>query len=223
MRAVVKKVMVREFMLAVRSLSQVTNPLYFFTITIILFPLSMSPDSDVMQVVAPGIVWMAALFSIILSIDRIFVQDIEDGIIEQWLLSQHNFSFLIVIKILSHWLLNVVPLILLSPLFALLFNLSAQQTSILALSLLLGTPTILLIAALAAAFTATTDNKGMLMALIVFPVIIPVIIFGAGCLIYASQLQVVLGLLALLAAILLLALIGLPFAIASALRISLAY
>ena len=221
MRHAIGRVIHREFMLAARNVSQVINPLFFFIITIVLFPLSLPVDVGVLQTVAPGIVWMAALFAILLSIDRLFLQDVTDGIFEQWLLSPHSFSLLLLAKIICHWCINILPLIILTPLVALMLQLTMHQALILAGSLLLGTPILLLLTALAAAFTVSEGNKGVLMALIVFPLVIPVIIFGAGSLVYAGQSEVVMGLFALLGALLIITLIALPIAISSALRINL--
>lgn len=215
------KIIQREMLIAGRKFSQVVNGWLFFVMTFILFPLCLSPDPLLIKMVSPVIFWVAILFVCLLSVERIFASDFDNGILEQWLLLPYSFTLITLVKLISHWLVSVLPLIVIMPLFALLIGLNWHQSLVLMITMLLATPVILMLCALASAFTLQCGNRGVLMALLVFPAIIPVIIFGAGCLHAAIEGQAVNGLLALLAAILLLAIVSLPFAVSAALRISL--
>jgi len=187
----------------------------------VFFPLTMPADAALLRTIAPGLVWIAMLLSMLLSADRLFQQDYDDGIIEQWLVSGYPVSLFVVAKILMHWLINMLPMLLLSPLLAILFSLNTYETVILMLSLICGTPTILFLCALAASFSTGLKQKGVLMALILLPLTIPVMIFGSAAIIAAMQGLAVQGYLALLLAISLIAAGFLPFAIAGVIRISL--
>lgn len=211
----------RELLIHVRQLKMMLNVALFFVMLIVFFPLTMPPEAHLMRAAAPGLVWMAMLLSLLLSADRIFLADYEQGVIEQWLVSGQSLTVLVGAKVMVHWLINVLPVLLLCPLIAVLFSLSVWEALMLALSLLCGTPAILFLCALAAVFAVGANLRGALMALILLPLTVPVMIFGAATLTMAMQGLEVSGYLALLAAISVLAAGLLPFAIAAVIRISL--
>lgn len=218
---VITNILKRESLIACRRISQLSNGWLFFLLFFLLFPLCLRPDPLLLQTITPVLYWVAMLIAILLSIERVFTDDYQNGILEHWMMQPYSFTLLISIKLFSHWLVSCLPLVLFSPLLALLFNFSMYQAFITALALLIATPTMVLLCALASAFTLQQGNRGILMALVVFPCLIPVLIFGAGCIAAVINGQEVASLLALLAAISLIALSGLPFAISAALRISL--
>ncbi len=211
----------REILLHLRQLKLIINSCLFFLMIIVFFPLTMTPDANLLRTVAPGLVWIAMLLSLFLSAERLFQQDYDDGVIEQWLVSGYPISLLVGAKTLIHWLLNLLPMLIFCPFLAILFKLNTHETLILMLSLICGTPTILLLCALAAAFGAGFQQKGVLMALILLPLTIPVMIFGSGTLIAAMQGLPVQGYLALLLAMSIVSSTVLPFAIAGVIRINL--
>lgn len=211
----------RELLIHVRQLKMMLNVALFFVMLMVFFPLSMPPEAHLMRAVAPGLVWMALLLSLLLSADRIFLADYEHGVIEQWLVSGESLTLLVGAKVMVHWLINVLPVLLLCPLIALLFSLTPWETLILVLSVIFGTPAILFLCALAAVFAVGSNLRGALMALVLLPLTVPVMIFGAATLNLAMQGLEVSGYLALLAAFSILAAGFLPFAIAAVIRISL--
>ncbi|WED41791.1 heme exporter protein CcmB [Legionella cardiaca] len=209
----------REVLLHLRQPRLLLHASLFFLMVTVFFPLTMPPEASMMRVVAPGIVWIAMLLAMLLSSVGLFQQDHEDGVIEQWLISGYPLSLIITAKLLVHWLLNLLPMLIFCPLLAVLFNLTAYETVILMLSLIVGTPAILFLCGLAAAFSA---GKGVLMALVLLPLTVPIMIFGSGSLAAVMQGFSVSGFITLLTAVSLLASAFLPFAIAAVIRISLA-
>ena len=166
-------------------------------------------------------VWIAALLAFFLSSDRLFQQDYDDGVIEQWLVSGHFLSLFIAAKVLVHWVVNLLPMLIFCPVLALLFNLNAHEMLIMMVSLLCGTPAIIFLCALAAAFSTGLKQKGMVMALILMPLTIPVMIFGSGAVNAALQDLPVQGYVAIMLAISIIATSCLPFAISAVVRIGL--
>ncbi len=211
----------RELLLHLRQLRLIVNSCLFFLMIVVFFPLTMTPDVTLLRTIAPGLVWIAMLLALFLSSERLFQQDYDDGVMEQWLVSGLPISLMVGAKVLIHWLLNLLPMLLFCPFLAILFRLSLHETLILMLSLICGTPSILLLCALAAAFASGFQQKGVLMALILLPLTIPVMIFGSGTLIAAMQGLPVQGYLALLLAMSLFTSTLLPFAIAGVIRINL--
>jgi len=211
----------RELLLHLRQLRLIINSCLFFLMIVVFFPLTMTPDVALLRTIAPGLVWIAMLLALFLSSERLFQQDYDDGVIEQWLVSGLPISVMVGAKVLIHWLLNLLPMLLFCPFLAILFRLSVHETVILMLSLICGTPSILLLCGLAAAFASGFQQKGILMALILLPLTIPVMIFGSGTLIAAMQGLPVQGYLALLLAMSLFTSTLLPFAIAGVIRINL--
>ena len=212
----------REMLLHLRQARLIINSCLFFLMIVVFFPLTMSANARLLHTIAPGIVWIAMLLALFLSSERLFQQDYDDGVIEQWLVSGYPISIMVSAKILIHWLLNLIPMLIFSPLLAILFKLNAYETFVLVLSLICGTPAIFFLCALAAAFGAGLQQKGMLMGLILLPLTIPVMIFGSGTITAAIQELPVNGYLALLLAMSVTAAGLLPFAVAGVIRVGLA-
>ncbi len=210
----------RDMLLAFRRRQDLANPLVFFVIAVSLFPLGVSPEKSFLAEAGAGIVWVAALLATLLSLDGLFRSDFEDGSLEQLVLSPSPLYAIVLAKILVHWLVTGLPLILLSPILGLMMYLSSDQIVLLGLTLLLGTPVLSLVGAIGAALTVGLRVGGVLISLLVLPLYIPVLIFGAGTVNAAASGLSVAGYLALLGAFFMLALVLAPLAAAAALRIS---
>ncbi|MDP3704402.1 MAG: heme exporter protein CcmB [Legionellaceae bacterium] len=216
-----KRQVAREMLMHVRELRLCINSCLFFLMIVVFFPLTMPPDVVLFRMIAPGLVWIAMLFALFLSAERLFQQDYDDGVIEQWLVSGYPLSVMILAKMVVHWLLNLLPMLIFCPILALLLGLNYHETIVLMLSLICGTPTILAFCAMAAAFSTGLKQKGVLMALILLPLTIPVMILGSAAITAAMHDISVTGYLALLLAMSCIAVTFLPFAIAGIVRISL--
>lgn len=210
----------RELIIQIRQLRYLVNSCLFFMMILFIFPLTIKPDPILMKTIAPGLVWMAFLLSLLLSSERLFQHDYEQGVIEQWLVSGQSLSLIIAAKTMAHWLLNIVSVLVLCPLIALVFSLNAWELFVLVISLLCGTPALLFLCALAASFGVGVNQKGALMALILLPLTLPILIFGSGTLNIAMQGAPISGNCALLLAFSLLTACFLPLAIAGVVRIS---
>jgi heme exporter protein B len=210
----------RDFTLAARNKSEWMNPLLFFVFAAVLFPLGIGPDTVILKQIAPGIIWVVALLAALLSLDTIFRADYEDGSLEQLTLSPYPFAVLVLGKIVVHWLLTGLPLILLSPLLATFFHLDFDATLILMQTLLLGTPVLSLVGAIGSALTVGLKRGSMLISLLVLPLYVPVLIFGANAVAASTAGLDISGHLMLIAALLALALTLAPLATAAALRAS---
>lgn len=211
----------RELLLHLRQPKLLVQASLFFLMVSLFFPLTMPADQEILSIVAPGLIWIAMLLSMLLTSVNLFQQDYEDGVVEQWIISGYPLSIISAAKLLIHWLINLLPLLIFCPLLALLFHFTWHELGVLILSLILGTPAILFLCGLATAFSAGMQQKGVLMALILLPLTIPVLIFGSGTLTAAMHSLPVAGYLALLAALSILAAGFLPFAIAAVIRLSL--
>ena len=211
----------RELRIAMRKQAEILNPLWFFLIVITLFPLVVGPDPNLLGKIAGGVAWVAALLSALLSFERLFRDDFVDGSLEQLMLMAQPLAITALAKVIAHWLLTGVPLILLSPIAALLLSLEMSIWWALALTLLLGTPILSCLGAIGVALTVGLRKGGVLLSLIILPLFIPVLIFSASVLDAATLNLPYHGQLAILGAILAAALTFSPFAIAAALRISL--
>jgi heme exporter protein B len=210
----------RELMLAMSSPGKMVNPLMFFVIAVSLFPLSGRLDQAVLGTIAPGVIWVTALLAVMLSMESLFRSDYDDGSLEQLLLSPQPLYFQLLVKVLGHWLVTGLPLVVVAPLLGLLLNLPSPGYVPLLLGLLLGTPTLSMIAAIGTALTVGLARSGLLLAVLVLPLSIPVLVFGAGLVDTALNGLPLLGLLAVLGALLVAALSFAPLAIGAALRIS---
>ncbi len=213
-------ILLRDLRLAARRRIEVLLPLVFFLVASSLFPFGVGPEPQTLREIAPGIVWVCALLSAMLSLTSLYGGDHADGTLEQMLLSKRSLSLLVTGKALAHWLLTGVPLLLLAPLLGLLFGMSSASIGVLTLGLLLGTPVLSLLGGIGAALTLGLRNGGVLVLLLVLPLCIPVLIFGAGAVTAVEAGLSAQGHLSLLAALLLLCLLGAPLATAAALKIS---
>lgn len=211
----------REVSLALRQKGEVLTPLVFFVVIASLFPLGIGPESALLLRMAPGVLWVSALLAAMLSLQRLFASDYADGSLEQMALSATPLGLLVAAKALSHFLLSGLPLVLMAPVLGLQFGLEGRALGILMLSLLLGTPTLSLIGSIGAALTLGVRGAGVLLSLLILPLYIPVLIFGAGA-VEADAAGLGAGAnLSLLAALLVLSVFFAPLATTAALRISL--
>ena len=211
----------RDLLLALRRKSEVLTGVFFFVVVASLFPLAIGPDFKILRLIAPGILWVGALLASMLVLARLFEADYQDGSLEQMLLSPQPLGVLVSAKIAAHWILCGLPLVVLSPVLALQFDLATDAMAVLALSLFIGTPVLSLIGSIGAALTLGLRGGGVLLSLLVLPLFVPVLVFGAG----AVEAQAA-GLgaqahLSILLAILLPALVFSPWACAVALKIAL--
>jgi len=211
----------RDVLLALRRRTDVLTAIFFFVIVVSLFPLGIGPEPALLKKIAPGVLWVAALLATLLGLPRLFQADYLDGTLEQMALSPSPLALLIAGKMLAHWLLCGLPLVLLAPVLGLQFGLDAASLGMLSLSLLLGTPLLSLIGATGAALTLGVRGGGVLLAVLVLPLYIPTLIFGAGAVVAQSAGLGVEGHLSLLAALLALAVFFAPWATTAALRIAL--
>ncbi len=212
--------MMRDMRLALRSRHELANPLIFFVLVVTLFPLAVMPTPERLQEMAPGVIWVAALLSVLLSLDRLFKQDYEDGSLDQLMLSPNPLMILVLAKVAAHWLLTGLPLVIIAPLLGVFMALPDEGLVVLIISLLLGTPVLSLVGAIGVSLTVAVNRGGVLLSLIILPLYIPVLIFGANAIDVASDGMSVRGQLYFLAAVLVLALSLAPLATAVALRIT---
>ena len=210
-----------DLRLAYRNKSALLNPLLFFIMVAVLFAFGVGPESTVLSTLAPGIIWVAALLSSLLALDHLFREDFENGSLEQLSLSPHPNSVLVLAKIIVHWLVTGLPLIVISPLIGMMMQLPGQAYPIMLLSLLLGTPALSLIGAVGVGLTAGIKRSGLLLSLLVIPLFIPILIFGASAVQAAAVGLGASGQLYLLAAFSMMSLVLSPFAVSAAIRISL--
>ena len=211
----------RELTIAFRRPAEILNPLWFFLIVITLFPLLMGPNPELLGKIASGIAWVAALLSALLSFERLFRDDYLDGSLEQLMLLPVGLPQVALAKVIAHWLLTGLPLILLSPIAAILLSLEAHVWWALVLTLLLGTPILSCLGAIGVALTVGLRKGGTLLSLLILPLFLPVLIFATAVLEAATINMNYSGQLAIIGAILAITLTFSPFAIAGALRISL--
>ena len=211
----------RDLKLAFRSKAELGVQLLFYVIVVTLFPLGIGPEPGTLRALGPGVLWVAALLASLLALPRLFASDFADGSLEQIALSPYPLPALVSGKILAHWLATGAPLVALSPLLALEFGLRGDETMVLVTGLLVGTPTLSLLGAIGAALTLGVRAGGALLALLILPLYVPVLIFGAGA---VEALRAGLGAgpqMSILAAALLAAGVGAPLAAAAAIRIAL--
>jgi heme exporter protein B len=213
-------VVYRDLLLALRRPSDAATALLFFVIVASLFPLGIGAEPNLLRAIAPGVIWVAALLSTLLSLGRLFASDHADGTLEQLMLGAAPLGVVAAAKALAHWLLSGLPLVLIAPLIALQYDLPAALYGVLCVSLLLGTPVLSLIGAIGAALTLGLRGGGVLLSLLVLPLYVPVLIMGAGSVEMAAAGLAPDGQLLLLGALLAVAVAFAPWAIAAALRIS---
>ena len=221
MLSVITAVIGRDLKLAMRRQADIVSALFFFIIVVSLFPLGIGPEPDLLRKLAPGVLWVAALLATMLSLPRLFADDYRDGTLEQLALAPHPLGLVVLGKVIAHWLVSGLPLALLAPVLGIQFDLGNDALLILTLAILVGTPALSGIGGIGAALTLGLRGGGVLLSLLVLPLYIPVLIFGAG-----AVDATVSGLggeahLSLLAAITFAALGFAPWAAAAALKIAL--
>lgn len=221
MIAVLRYVIQRELTLAMRRPQEVLTTLFFFVIVTSLFPLGVSPEMEVLRGIAPGVLWVAALLATMLSLSRLFSADWQDGTLEQMLIAPSPLPVIVLGKVIAHWLLTGLPVVIVSPLLGLLLGMSGEPLQMLMLGLLLGTPVLSLIGAIGAALTLGVRGGGVLLSLLIIPLYVPVLIFGTGAVGGVINGMGAEAQLSLLGAFLLVSLGFAPLAAAAALRISL--
>ena len=220
MLAAARTIVYRDLLLALRRRSDVATALLFFVIVASLFPLGIGAEPNLLRAIAPGVIWVAALLSSMLSLGRLFAADYADGTLEQIVIGAAPLSVVVAAKAFAHWLVSGLPLVVIAPVLALQYDVAASLYPVLALSLLLGTPVLSMIGAIGAALTLGLRGGGVLLSLLVLPLYVPVLIIGAGSVEMASAGLGGQGQLLLLGAMLVVAVAFAPWAIAAALRIS---
>ena len=213
-------VLKRDLQVAFRHHNDIFNPLMFFFIVVSLFPLGIGPEPQVLARIAPGIIWVAALLSAMLSLERLFKTDYADGSLEQMMLCPQPLSLMVLAKVLAHWIVTGVPLIVASPLLATLLHLESNSYGALMSTLALGTPVLSLLGAIGAALTVGLRKGGVLISLLILPLYIPVLIFATSAIDAAGMNLPYTGHLSILAAMLVGALVLAPVAIGASLRVS---
>ncbi len=211
----------RDLLVVMRRKSEVLTALFFFVIVSSLFPLGIGPEPALLRKIAPGVLWVGALLATMLGLQRMFAADHADGTLEQMAISPTPLVGLVVGKIAAHWLVSGLPLVLMAPILGLQFDLDAGALGVLMLALLLGTPVLSLIGAIGAALTLGVRGGGVLLSLLVLPLYVPVLIFGAGAVESHIAGLGADGHLSLLAALLALSVFFAPWATTAALRITL--
>ncbi|MFB2705690.1 MULTISPECIES: heme exporter protein CcmB [Marinobacter] len=213
-------VFARDMRVAFRQRQDLLNPLLFFIMVVTLFPLGVSPEASFLKQSGAGILWVAALLSVLLSLDHLFRHDFDDGTLEQLVLQPQPLFLLVLAKTVAHWMLTGLPLVILTPVLGVMVHLDGNSIVILCLTLLIGTPVLSLIGSIGAALTLGLRSAGVLLSLLIIPLYIPVLIFGTGTVAAAADGAPLGGYLALMGAFLVLATTLAPFAAAAALRIS---
>ncbi|MTD42503.1 heme exporter protein CcmB [Erwinia sp. CPCC 100877] len=210
----------RELRVAFRKGTEMINPLWFFLIVITLFPLGIGPEPQILTRIAPGVIWVAALLSSLLAMERLFRDDWLDGGLEQLMLMPLPLPAVVLAKVGAHWVVTGLPLLLLSPLAAMLLGLDFHHWQVMALTLLLGTPTLSFLGAIGVGLTVGLRRGGVLLSLLVLPLTIPLLIFATAALDAAAMNLPVNGYMAILGAFLAASATLGPFATAAALRVS---
>jgi heme exporter protein B len=214
-------ILTRDITLALRRRTDVLTTLFFFVIVVSLFPLGVGSERELLRELGPGVVWVAALLASMLALERLFAADYEDGTLEQMLLAGQPLSLLVLAKVMAHWLLTGLPLVVIAPLMAMQYALEATAVWVMMASLAVGTPVLSLLGAIGAALTLGLRGGGILLSLLILPLYIPVLVYGAGAVrVSIIEIADTHPYFALLGAFLLAALVLAPPAAAAALRIS---
>ncbi len=211
----------RDLTLALRRPQDALTVVGFFVVVIALFPLGVGPDPQLLRILAPGVLWVAALLATMLSLERLFLDDYRDGSLEQLLIAPEPLAFLVLSKVLAHWLITGLPLVLISPLLGIQLGLQTEEILMMLMALLIGTPILSLIGAIGAALTLGLRGGGVLISLLILPLYVPTLILGAGAVDAVMHGLSAQAHLSLLGALLILAAMLTPWATAAALRIML--
>ena len=210
----------RDLTIALRHKDDIFNPILFFIIVVTLFPLGIGPEASTLSRIAPGIIWVAALLATLLSLDRLFKADFADGSLEQMMLLPQPLFIIVLAKIIAHWLITGLPLILIAPVLAVLLHLNEHSYGALMITLLIGTPVLSFIGAIGVALTVGIKKGGVLLSLIVLPLYIPVLIFATSAIDTAAMNLPYSGQVAIIGALFFTSFTLAPFAVSAALKVS---
>jgi heme exporter protein B len=210
----------RDLILAFRRRAEVANPVFFFILVVTLFPLGIGAQPKLLQAMAPGIIWVSALLAVMLSLDGLFRSDFDDGSLEQMLLSPHPLTILLFAKVVAHWLVTGLPLLLIAPLLAVFLGLPEQALGTLLITLVLATPVLSLIGSIGVALTVGLRRGGMILSLLVLPLYVPVLIFASNAVEMASGGLAVDAQINILTSILLMSVVLAPLPAAAAVKMS---
>ena len=211
----------RDLKMAIRNPSSFLNPLMFFVISISLFPIAISPEAETLSRMAPGIIWVITMLSVLLSLNTLFHYDFDNGVLEQMIISHHSLSLILLAKTTAHWMLSGLPIIILSPFLGMALFLNSQSIIILILTLIIATPCLSLIGSIGASLVVGIKNSGMLLSLLILPLYIPILIFATSAISNAQSNLAIDGQLYFLGFFLVTSLIITPFLSALSLKISL--
>ena len=213
--------MTRDLKLALRNPSSFLNPLMFFVISISLFPIAISPEAQTLSSIAPGIIWVITMLSVLLSLNSLFHYDYDSGVLEQMVISHHSLPLILLAKTLAHWMLSGLPIIILSPFLGMALFINTEGIYILVLTLIIATPCLSLIGSIGASLVVGIKNSGMLLSLLILPLFIPILIFATSAVSQSQSNLPIDGQLYFLGFILILSLLITSFLSALSLKISL--
>ncbi len=213
--------MSRDLKMAFRNPSSFLNPLMFFVISISLFPIAISPEAQTLSSMAPGIIWVITMLSVLLSLNSLFHYDYDNGVLEQMVISHHSLPLILLAKTLAHWTLSGLPIIILSPFLGMALFINSEGIYILVLTLIIATPCLSLIGSIGASLVVGIKNSGMLLSLLILPLYIPILIFATSAVSQSQSNLPIDGQLYFLGFILILSLLITPFLSAISLKISL--
>ena len=211
----------RDLKMALRNPSSFLNPLMFFVISISLFPIAISPESQTLSSIAPGIIWVITMLSVLLSLNSLFHYDHDSGVLEQMVISHHSLPLILLAKTSAHWILSGLPIIVLSPFLGMALFINTEGIYILILTLIIATPCLSLIGSIGASLVVGIKNSGMLLSLLILPLYIPILIFATSAVSQSQSNLPIDGQLYFLGFILILSLLITPFLSALSLKISL--
>ena len=213
------KIFYYEITTLLRQAHALVTPLLFFILVVMLFSISLGPDVNLLKYLTPIIIWIAALLAILLSINQLFRNDLEEGYLDLVILSPCPLTLFVICKLICHWLTHCLPLIFISAFFGFLLNLPAAEMTALIVSLLLGTPVLVMLGGIGAALVIGIRNAGLLLPILIMPLYIPVLIFGIGTMMASARLAPLQGYFAMMGALMLLSLAFAPILTSVALRI----
>ncbi|MDA7438474.1 heme exporter protein CcmB [Candidatus Pseudothioglobus singularis] len=213
--------MTRDLKMALRNPSSFLNPLMFFVISISLFPIAISPEAQTLSSIAPGIIWVITMLSVLLSLNSLFHYDYDSGVLEQIVISHHSLPLILLAKTLAHWMLSGLPIIILSPFLGMALFINTEGIYILVLTLIIATPCLSLIGSIGASLVVGIKNSGMLLSLLILPLFIPILIFATSAVSQSQSNLPIDGQLYFLGFILILSILITPFLSALSLKISL--
>ena len=215
-----RRLIAREIRLLLSRPGDVVKPMWFLMLVISMVPMALAPDSDLLSEIGSAMIWVATLLALLLNTDHLFRDDFNDGVLEQWLFFDRPLAWLVALKLVTHWLFYVVPLILITPVAGLMLSITGNVLGALLVTLMVATPALTCFTALGAALTLGSSRSGMLGVLVMMPLFVPVVILAAGVLIRATDGSEVLPLLALLGAFSVASACFVPLAVAAALRLN---